>query len=217
MTERRSTAGLFVITGILFATYPVLRPYSSEAGPAGAAAFGSPLWVAAHVCAMVGFITLVLAIRRVTDSGTVVLGIGVGLVLPYYGAETFALHELGAEAQRTGAFGLVDLAEPIRYAPAAMVMFGAGLISIAVGAVLFARVLGGWQAWVLAAGFVLFLPQFFAPPWLRIAHGLLILVGCLAVAARLVRAPADAEHAPADAAARSTDARDPRTGARPVG
>ncbi|SNS64812.1 hypothetical protein [Rhodococcoides kyotonense] len=173
---------MFVVTGILFALYPILRPYSTETGPAGAEAFASPLWVAAHVCAMIGFLTLVLAVRQLADSMTPVLLIGVGLVLPYYGAETFALHELGREAQDTGSYALIDLAEPIRYGPTQTVMFGAGLILIAVATVLVARRIGGWQVYVFAAGFALFLPQFFLPPWLRVAHGLLILAGCLLVA-----------------------------------
>ncbi|NIL78226.1 hypothetical protein [Rhodococcus sp. B10] len=180
---------LLVVTGILFALYPILRPYSSEAGSDGADAFASPLWVAAHVCAMIGFVTLVLAVSTVDARAPLVIGVGVGLVLPYYGAETFALHELGREAQATGAYDLIDLAEPIRYGPTQMIMFGVGLVTIAVGAILFARRLGGWHSAVLAAGFATFLPQFFLPPWLRVAHGLLILAGCLLVAAQWSSAP----------------------------
>lgn len=186
MDRQRSAVALLASTGVLFAIYPILRPYSSEVGRAGADAFASPLWIAAHVSAMIGFITLVLAIRalNVGTVADVTTLVGVGLVLPYYGAETFALNVLGTDALDTGDYTVVDLAEPIRYGLTQSVMFGVGLVAIATGAVLAARRSACWQGWVFAAGFVLFLPQFFAPPWLRIAHGLLILAGAALLAAR---------------------------------
>lgn len=186
MDRQRSAVALLASTGVLFAIYPILRPYSSEVGRAGADAFASPLWIAAHVSAMIGFITLVLAIRalNVGTVADVTTLVGVGLVLPYYGAETFALNVLGTDALDTGDYTVVDLAEPIRFGLTQSVMFGVGLVAIATGAVLAARRSACWQGWVFAAGFVLFLPQFFAPPWLRIAHGLLILAGAALLAAR---------------------------------
>ncbi|KZF00086.1 MAG: hypothetical protein WBD41_00180 [Rhodococcus sp. (in: high G+C Gram-positive bacteria)] len=186
MDRQRSAVALLASTGVLFAIYPILRPYSSEVGRAGADAFASPLWIAAHVSAMIGFITLVLALRalNVGTVADVTTLVGVGLVLPYYGAETFALNVLGTDALDTGDYTVVDLAEPIRYGMTQSVMFGVGLVAIATGAVLAARRSACWQGWVFAAGFVLFLPQFFAPPWLRIAHGLLILAGAALLAAR---------------------------------
>lgn len=186
---QRSAVVLLVATGIFFAAYSVLRPYSSEIGLAAADAFASPLWVAAHVSAMIGFVALALAVRSLgAGAGAeVAIWVGAGLVLPYYGAETFALNVLGSQAQNSGDYSLMELAEPIRYGPTQTVMFGAGLLAIAVGAIVLARGLGTWQAWVFAAGFVVFLPQFFAPPWVRIAHGLLILVGAVALAASTYR------------------------------
>lgn len=180
---------LVLITGVLFAIYPALRPYSTEAGQAAVDAFSSPLWVAAHVSAMLGFITLALFVRaaragRIAETTT---WVGVGLVLPYYGAETFGLNALAVRAQEIGDFALVDTADAVRFGPVQTVMFGAGLLLTAVGTVALARRIGSWQAWTFAAGFVLFLPQFFAPPWLRIAHGLLILVGAAALALQMRR------------------------------
>lgn len=188
MHSQRSTVGLLLATGILFGIYPILRPYSDEVGVSGADAFASPLWVAAHVSAMLGFVTLGLAVRamNVGSVAEVTTWVGVGLVLPYYGAETFALNVLGSEAQDTG--DLVYLAEPIRYGIVQTVMFGAGLLLIAVGAVAVALAVRRWQAWVFSAGFVLFLPQFFAPPSFRIAHGVLILVGALLLAVQYANA-----------------------------
>lgn len=177
---------LVLITGVLFAIYPALRPYSTETGQAAVDAFSSPMWTAAHVSAMAGFITLALAVRaarpgRIAETST---WVGVGLVLPYYGAETFGLAALAVRAQETGNTALIDTADAIRYGPVQVVMFGAGLVLIAVGTVALARRIGSWQSWTFAAGFVLLLPQFYAPSWLRIAHGILILVGAVAFAAQ---------------------------------
>ncbi|KAA0021091.1 hypothetical protein [Antrihabitans cavernicola] len=183
------TSTLFGFAGVMFAVYPILRPYSSETGMAGAEAFGSPLWVAAHTCAMLGFIALGLGMLYARGAGlpnTAVIStwIGIGLVLPYYGAEAFALNAIGRSAVDASNPALLDLASSIRYSAVQMTMFGVGLVLIAIGTVAFAR--QHRYARVLAVGFVLFLPQFFAPPELRIAHGILILVGSLLVA-RAVR------------------------------
>ncbi len=179
-------AALYLFIGLMFALYPALRPYSNEVGSAGVDAFASSSWVLAHTFAMLGFIALGLAVLfggRRSDPAVVTTWIGVGLVLPYYGAETFALHALGVDAAANSNPDLIDLADPIRYSPVQSVMFGLGLVSIAVGLVIFA--LRNRYAMVLAAGFILFLPQFYAPPALRIAHGLLIAVGAI-IAARAV-------------------------------
>lgn len=185
---------LFLFAGIMFAVYPIVRPYSDETSLAGADAFASPQWIIAHVCAMLGFIALALAVNATvaalgdSTSGrvaTVSTWVGVGLTLPYYGAETFALNALGGRAQQDSDVGLMTLADPIRYAVVPATMFALGLLLVAVGSVAFAWTSGpvaGWTGGVLAAGFVLFLPQFYGPPIVRIAHGVLILVGCILVA-----------------------------------
>lgn len=177
---------LYLFVGVMFAAYPALRPYSDEVGSAGADAFASSNWVLSHTFAMLGFVALGLAVLytgRRSDLAVVTTWIGVGLVLPYYGAETFALHALGVGAVQNANPGLIDLADPIRYSLVQSVMFGLGLVLIAVGLVVFA--LRNRYAAVLAAGFVLFLPQFYTPPAVRIAHGMLIAVGAI-LAARAV-------------------------------
>ncbi|OZC90696.1 hypothetical protein CH254_07175 [Rhodococcus sp. 06-412-2C] len=179
-------AALYLFIGLMFALYPALRPYSDEVGSAGVDAFASSSWVLAHTFAMLGFIALGLAVLfggRRSDPAVVATWIGVGLVLPYYGAETFALHALGVDAAANSNPGLIDLADPIRYSIVQATMFALGLVSIAVGLVIFA--LRNRYAMVLAAGFVLFLPQFYTPPAVRIAHGILIAVGAI-IAARAV-------------------------------
>ncbi|MGB6276219.1 MAG: hypothetical protein WBF80_12545, partial [Rhodococcus sp. (in: high G+C Gram-positive bacteria)] len=177
---------LYLFVGVMFAAYPALRPYSDEVGSAGADAFASSNWVLSHTFAMLGFVALGLTVLyggRRSDLAVVTTWIGVGLVLPYYGAETFALHALGVDAVHNANPGLIDLADPIRYSLVQSVMFGLGLVLIAVGLVAFA--LRNRYAAVLAAGFVLFLPQFYTPPAVRIAHGVLIAVGAI-LAARAV-------------------------------
>jgi hypothetical protein len=159
---------------VLFLLYPVLRPWTDETTLAGAQdAMASGAWVAAHLFAMLGFILVPVALLgRVGNTPVAVLWVGAGLTLPYYGAEDFGLH-----AAATHGTNLLDVAEATRYQPVAVVMFGAGLVTLAVGAVLVARVVRGPAAWVFAAGFVLFLPQFFTPAPVRIAHGVLMLAG----------------------------------------
>src|SRR5437660_916171 len=96
ISQMKSGAAGLVATGALFTLYPALRPYSDEKGMAGARAFASPAWVAAHTFAICGFILLVLGLfavraalagtpgeRRATTGALVTL-VGVGLTLPYY-------------------------------------------------------------------------------------------------------------------------------------
>ena len=185
-------AASFLLVGFLFASYSIVRPYSSETGSAGAEAFASWTWVLAHCFAMLGFVVwgiVVLYSGRRSDPAIITTWVGVGLVLPYYGAETFALHALGVESVEMSTPTLIDLADPIRYSVAQSVMFGLGLVLIAVGAVAFAH--RNRYAAVLATGFVLLLPQFYAPPAVRIAHGLLIAVGAIVAAKHVSRRTAE--------------------------
>lgn len=197
---RRGTGALaLAVAGVLFLVYPLVRPYSDESSMQGAAAIGSPWWVVAHLCAVVGFVLLPLGLlvlrdlvastaRRLAGTALVVTWVGVGLVLPYYGAEVFGLNALARRVERTGDVSLLGLASDIRYAPAAMATFGLGLVALAVGAVLVGvtiwRANGSlrWTGIVFAVAFTLYLPQFFGPPVLRMAHGLLVAVGCVLVA-----------------------------------
>jgi hypothetical protein len=174
-------------SGVLFLLYPVLRPWDDETTAAGAHdAMASVAWVASHLFAMIGFVLVGLALLGLRDLvGTrpvAVMWAGAGLTLPYYGAEDFGLHA----AATTSGTDLLAVAEATRYGPVAMSMFGIGLVALAVGAVLVALEVRRPSAWVFAAGFVLFLPQFFTPAPVRIAHGVLMLVGLvwLAVDAR---------------------------------
>lgn len=206
VARRGAGALALAVAGVLFLAYPIVRPYSDESSMEGASAIGSPWWVVAHLCAVAGFVLLPLgllvlrdlvassATARLAGSALAVTWIGVGLVLPYYGAEVFGLNALARRVEHTGDVSLLGLASEIRYAPAALVTFGLGLVALAVGAVLVGITIWRataslrWAGIVFAAAFALYLPQFFGPPLLRMAHGLLVAAGCVLVALVVRRA-----------------------------
>jgi hypothetical protein len=121
------------VSGILFVLYPLLRPFSDESSLQGATAFASTAWIVAHLLAVVAFILLALgllglyiALQRTAARGFAFLALvltwmGVGLILPYYGAEMFGLHVLGQEALRQHSSALLSLVDAIRLGPGAIV------------------------------------------------------------------------------------------------
>jgi hypothetical protein len=122
-------------------------------------------------------------------TAAVLAWIGSGLVLPYYGAEDFGLHAIAGSAGPRA--GLLSLVHAVRYQPLAMTMFGTGLLLLAAAAIMAAVAV--WRSHVLprtsgilfAAGIALFLPQFFSPAAVRIAHGILLAAGSIILAAAL--------------------------------
>ncbi|PRX67553.1 hypothetical protein B0I32_104310 [Nonomuraea fuscirosea] len=196
MTTPRLTAAAYATGGLLFLLYPAIRPSGDDA-----AAMASTAWVTGHATAMVGFILLGLGALglhqvlgdRLSLRATVVTWIGAGLTLPYYGAEDFGLNVIARRSLRDGAPALMELAEEFRYGPVAVTMFAGGLVLLGVGTVMAALAiwrsgtLPRWSGVPLALGFALFIPQFFGPYPLRVAHGALILVGGLWTAAALWR------------------------------
>ncbi|MFG1783048.1 hypothetical protein ACGFIU_11460 [Rhodococcus oryzae] len=206
---RVAAAALFGVAGVLFLIYPVVRPYSdylNQATMDGARAYASGAWVAAHFFGMIGFLLLGLAVQalreilRGTDgdragiAATVLTWVGVGLTLPYYGAEDFGLHAIGGRAVADGTPELLDLVDGVRGGGTQMTMFTIGLLLVAAGAVTAAvgiwrsGTLARWSGVPLAVGFALFIPQFFGSPWMRVAHGVLMAAGALWLAAELLRA-----------------------------
>ncbi len=188
------------IAGACFVLYPAIRPFSDESTLRGAEAFAASSWLLAHSLAIVGFILLTLGLLglygqfRETTAGSlgvtalVVTWIGVGLTLPYYGAETFALHAVGQEATKENNVDLlVTLTNSIRFGEGIW-FFGFGLLTLAVGTILFAiaiwrsGILTEWSGILLAVGFALFIPQFLTPQPARVGHRLLIMVGCWLIA-----------------------------------
>jgi uncharacterized membrane protein YhaH (DUF805 family) len=109
---------------------------------------------------------------------------GAGLILTYYGAEVYGLRVIGQYALNANDPGLLDLAHQVRFGPG-MVLFGAGLVLLAAGGILTAitvwrdRGLVAWGGVLTGIAVALYLPQFFGPPPVRMAHGVLLAVGCL--------------------------------------
>lgn len=210
LVRPRTGAVLLAVAGVLFLAFPLLRPWVPEdvATPELATAFASGRWIAAHLCGAAGFLLLpavLLALReklvgtrgQAPASGAVVTSwLGAGLVLPYFGAEIFGIHAVARDALTTGSPDLLATVEAIRLQPVAMTLFGGGLLAVGVSGVLVAVAAwrGGlaprWAGIVLAAGLATYLPQFFAPPAGRVAHGVLLAVGCWLVAWTM-RGPAD--------------------------
>ncbi|NLX00658.1 MAG: hypothetical protein GXY39_13285 [Actinomycetales bacterium] len=197
-TTTRHLIAPTIATGVLMAGYLLLRPYGDvEQGAAMAEAFASPAWVAAHILgalALASFARLALRVADLGDSTTARIGrftglAGAVLVLPYYGAETFGLHAVGSRALADP--GTLELVAPIRNQPAALTMFGLGLVLLAVAAVCVGRVLGR-PAWPLAATMALVLPQYFLPPFARMAFGVATLIAAVILVQHLWTA-ADSE------------------------
>lgn len=206
MKFKELTAPL-VGTGALIATYLLLRPYGDAAGATtlqAAEAFGSWRWVAAHLAGMLGIASigrlaarLHLAIPSTLSRAarTFALG-GAVLVLPYYGAETFALHVIGKQALTSGDASVLSLVEPIRSDAVAMTTFGIGLLMLAVAGILMAL---AWQrakdrsAWPLGVMVALLLPQFYLPTVGRMGFGILTTVAAAIWLISATRVPADRE------------------------
>jgi len=188
------------LAGILFVLYPAIRPFSDESSLQGAEAFASTAWILAHTLAILGFILLVWGIfslytmlqgtpmERLMYWGLGLSWLGVGLTLPFYGAEVFGLHAIGQEALKQQNAGLLDLANQVRFGPGFAIII-VGLLSLAVGAILVSLAiwktsdLPKWSGVPFALGLVLYIPQYMASQPIRVAHGLLFAIGCFWIAA----------------------------------
>lgn len=201
------------LAGILFVLYPAIRPFSdqalsqsasSEALLQAARAFAAPEWVLAHMLGMFGFTLVGLgllglhntlretSVERLTFVALVIGWLGICLTLPYYGGEAFGLHAIGQEALQSHNAALVKLADVVRGGPE-LVMFGIGLLLVAVGAIMAAVAiwksgkLARWSSVPFALAFALYIPQFWGNQPLRVAHGVLVAIGCLWIAASMWR------------------------------
>ncbi|WP_300680445.1 hypothetical protein [Nocardioides sp.] len=189
------------------ALYLLLRPYGDTRSDADlAAAVASTRWLVAHLCGMLALASagrLALRIhdldpRPLTAAARWTGLAGVVLVLPYYGAEAFALHVIGGSVPDPTT--AADLVTQVRGQGLAMTMFGLGLALIAVAAVLIGLwwlrwvrgsattsrllVVAPWP-WVILTACVL--PQFYLPPAGRIAFGVVYLVAALGFLAAVHR------------------------------
>jgi uncharacterized membrane protein len=205
MTRTRLGALCLAMAAVMFVLYPAVRPWTDESTVDGSvAAMSSGAWVASHAFAMLGFILVSLgllslsaAVRqtpgaRMASAAVVTSWVGAGLTLVYYGAEDFGLHAI---ASTVPAGEVLALVAAVRYNPVAITMFGVGLVTLAVSGVLAAIAvarsgrLSRWSGTVFAAGYVLFLPQFFGSAAVRIGHGVVLGLGLLWLAVSLGRRP----------------------------
>ncbi|SKC36994.1 hypothetical protein [Krasilnikoviella flava] len=184
--------------GVLLLLFPALRPWPDESVPALALAqaFASDRWVLAHLCGIAGlgllaptFLGLRAVLRgRAARTGAATAAVvtawaGAGLCALYFGAEIFGIRTIAQAALRTGDPTLLAEVDVLREQPAAMTVFGLGLALVAAAGVL--AVVATWRGglrppWVgipLAAGLVLYLPQFFGAPAVRVGHGVLVALG----------------------------------------
>lgn len=195
-------------SGVLMAVYLLMRPYgdvTSSTSPEAAAAFADWRWVPAHLAGALALVQLARLGLRIDDLlSTTTTRIarwsglaGAVLVLPYFGAETFALSAIGR-------LGLTDptalsLVEEVRGHPAALTTFGVGLVLLAVSAVSMSLAWQGaartghwtvqaWAAWPLGIAAALVLPQFYLPPSGRMAFGIVFAVAALILAVSASRA-----------------------------
>lgn len=201
---------------VLMALYLLIRPYGDAGSTTEAAqAFASTRWIVAHVCgalalASIGSLGLRLADLYPSRSARLARWSGLAgaaLVLPYYGAETFGLHAVGARALwDPAAFDLVD---QIRNQPVAMTMFALGLVLIAVAGIAIplawsrARRPGADSraAWPLGVLIAVFTVQFSLPPAGRIAYGVVFVAAAVVLVVALVRAVRPAARRPDPVAA----------------
>ena len=197
--SRRTVQATLAIAGVLFVLYPAIRPFSSEKGFDGARAFASSSWIVAHSLAIVGFVLLGFGLLGLTgrlhrstsgllaDRALITSAAGIGLTLPFYGAEVFGLHAIGKEALERNDPSLVAMSDTVRFG-VGIAFISVGLVLLAIGTVMFARavwrsgVMPRWSGVLLAVAFVLYLPQFSAGQVVRVAHGCLVLAGCLTLA-----------------------------------
>jgi hypothetical protein len=211
-TRTRLGALCFAIAAAMFVLYPAVRPWTDESTVDGAmSAMASNAWVASHLFAIIGFILVPLGllalwgvvrssrVEGVALAAAVTSWIGAGLTLPYYGAEDFGLHAVAVKAAAGEPIDFLGVVDGFRFHPVAATLFGLGLATLAVGAILAAVAV--WRSAVLpkysgvpfALGFALFIPQFFSTPAVRISHGVLVGIGCAWLALVLWRSPVQSE------------------------
>lgn len=211
---RRSSLFL-VLSGLFFVLYPAIRPFSDEVSLAGAEAFASTSWVVAHLLAIVAFTLLPIGLMGLYASmpvrsnkaaislAVVVSVIGVGLTLPFYGGETYGLQAIGRAVVAQQEVSMMSQATEVRSGPG-LILFLIGMLLLAVAAVIVAITIWRsgkvhrWSGIPYALGMALFIPQFFVDQPLRVAHGVLLAVGCIGIAHYVLK-HTNGAHAPARA------------------
>ena len=116
--------------------------------------------------------------------------IGVGLTLPFFGAEAFGLQVIGKAALSRGGTEFLQQVSQVRMGPG-LWLIGVGLLLVAAATILLASAVWKaglkprWAGLPLALGFVVYIPQLQGAPVfqpIRIVVALLITAGCVLVA-----------------------------------
>ncbi len=206
MTRNRFTAVVFVLAGLFFVLFPLIRPFFDESAIGAAAGFSSARWLLAHASGMLGFILLALGflgvclrlqrtnVERRSFLALVLCWIGAGLTLPFYGAESFGLQVIGRTAQAQGSMDILAMANQVRFGPG-LGFIGAGLLLVAAASIVLATAVWKsglkprWGGIPLAIGLGVYLPQLQGAPVfqpIRIVVALIILAGCALIARGLL-------------------------------
>lgn len=99
---------------------------------------------------------------------------------------------IGQEALSRDSLALLGLADDVRTGPG-LIVFVAGLVLVAVAAIMLAIAIWRsgtfpkWSGVPFALGFALYLPKFAGTQPIRVAHGVLVALGCLWIASGLWR------------------------------
>lgn len=145
----------FIVSGLLFVLFPAIRPFFDETTMQGARLFASNQWVLAHSLGIEAFILLVLgflglflrlrdtAAERWMLSCLVLCMVGVGLTLPFFGAEAFSLQVIGKAAVDQNNSALIPLINQVRFGPG-IGFITAGLVLVAAATVVMS--VGIWKS-----------------------------------------------------------------------
>jgi hypothetical protein len=185
------------VSGLLFAVFPLTRPFftldvfSPTLAAEASGPLASPSWLVAHLLLVAAFALLpcgLLGLYTVLAQGPaepralrgLVLGVaGTGLITPAVGVEVFAMPVI-ARLYLDGVTGVAPSLVSIYRGPMTLVMI-VGLLLLAAGAIELARAIGqdgvlpGGAGVALAIGLTLWLPLLPRP--LRILDGLLLGLG----------------------------------------
>ncbi len=188
------------VSALLLALFPLVRPFGDRSpNPIEVAeTFASTSWVVSHFLGALGFILLPIGLfglyTYLRDSpvdgrafqGLILCWLGVGLFLPIFGTEAFALRVIGSEAVNQKNADLIVLANSIRMGPQRFAFLIPSLVLLAIGAILVAvavwksGTLPRWGGILFAIGLALFFPLL--PQIVRVVDGLLTGVGGIWVA-----------------------------------
>ncbi|HEY3067088.1 MAG TPA: hypothetical protein VGL09_14950 [Methylomirabilota bacterium] len=224
-------AAALATSAVLLAVFPIVRPFfpldvfSPTLADVASGPLASPWWLVAHLMLLAGFALLPVGLLAVHATlvgtagesrarrGVMLSVIGLGLVQPMVGVETFTMPLVG-RLYLDGVSGVAPaLAETYR-GPGTLVML-LGLLLLAIGAIDCARAIAAsrrlppWGGIALAVGLASWLPLLPRP--IRIIDGLLIGFGGLWLAWATWR---HADASPVVPAPGEQPPRDPRTPSR---